>query len=63
MNQGEYGARAHGSEPSERTVREGADLRAHQCVSGARSRGSFLLQLMPVQLHSAFETDEVNAFD
>ncbi|KAJ0534743.1 hypothetical protein HanIR_Chr09g0423081 [Helianthus annuus] len=34
---------------------------ARACVNCAR--GSFLLQLMPVQLHSAFETDEVNAFD
>ena len=61
LDQSEYGARAHDSEPSGRTAHAGADLRAHQCV--LRARGSFLLQLMPVQLHSAFETDEVNAFD
>ncbi|MFS8015885.1 hypothetical protein Hanom_Chr15g01361971 [Helianthus anomalus] len=63
MDLSEYGARAHGSEPSRRTAREGADLRAHHCVLCARARGHFLLQLMPVQLHSAFESDEVNAFD
>ncbi|MFS7889529.1 hypothetical protein Hanom_Chr00s000004g01608061 [Helianthus anomalus] len=58
-----YCARAHGSEPSGRTAREGSNLRAHQCVLRARARRSFLLQLILVQLHSAFETDEVNAFD
>ncbi|MFS7902848.1 hypothetical protein Hanom_Chr01g00016151 [Helianthus anomalus] len=52
---------ARASEPNGRTAREDADLRAPVCL--ARARRSFLLQLMPLQLHSAFETDEVNAFD
>ncbi|MFS7943475.1 hypothetical protein Hanom_Chr06g00500681 [Helianthus anomalus] len=38
MDLSEYGARAHGSEPSRRTAREGADMRAHQCVVRARAR-------------------------
>ncbi|MFS7899688.1 hypothetical protein Hanom_Chr00s073579g01789851 [Helianthus anomalus] len=36
---------------------------ARAAVRPARARGSFLMQLMLVQLHSAFETDKVNAFD
>ncbi|MFS7911511.1 hypothetical protein Hanom_Chr02g00177881 [Helianthus anomalus] len=38
MDLSEYGARAHGSEPSGRTAREVADLRARQCVLRARAR-------------------------